>query len=142
MVYLHRREAARRSVANSGAKMVRVFWWTLIWSSLFITISWLNANTNVPAPHEKFRKWLAEQKRWLSENYERQHNYPDLYDLANRDGVLFMQRNFVDNDWIEYTETDQGLKYSIKIPEGKDDLLHAHAISSSKFFELLSQILR
>src|SRR5690606_22307897 len=78
---------------------------------------WLELNQSIPDTHTEFRSWLEFQKKWLSENYENIHDYPDLFDLVDRDGVLYMQRNVIDEDWIDYEETDHGLHTKIVFPE-------------------------
>jgi len=78
---------------------------------------WLSFNQSIPDTHIEFRTWLESQKKWLTENYEDKNGYPDLFDLVKRDGILYMQRNVIDDDWVDYEETDQGLRTKIVFPE-------------------------
>lgn len=111
-----------------------------VYGMLHETNRWLSKNQEIPVDHNKFRDWLEDQKKWLSENYEAQHNHPDLYNLVKRDGVIYIQRNVVDDAWVEFEETDVGLQHTITIPKGMDEL--SNALSEGTLHTSISYIVK
>ena len=76
--------------------------------------------------HEEFRLWLEKQNKWLSQRYAYQQNNPDLYELLNNDGVIYIKRKVINPDWIKnLVEDEHGLKYEIEIPDGYNEILEA-----------------
>lgn len=132
-----------------ASKVLRVISFSIAWliegrevrasicGTLNEILKWLHCNKEIPVDHAGFRGWLETQKKWLATNYSIQNNYPDLYDLAKRDGILYLQRTMIDPNWIEFRETDEGLQYTLTIPEGHEELrkaFHDKLISPSLSF--------
>lgn len=89
-------------------------------------VSWLNANRSIPIDYTNFRTWIEDQSVWLGKNYEANFNKNDLFNLINRDGVIFIHRKTVDPDWIKFREDEKGeLGYELKFPKEYEELFAA-----------------
>ncbi|MBD1398804.1 hypothetical protein H9Q13_16650 [Pontibacter sp. JH31] len=89
-------------------------------------VEWLKVNQHIPLKHSDFRVWLENQNKWLSGRYSCQSNKPDLFELVNGDGVIYVKRRSINPDWVQdITNDENGLKYKLEIPEDNRDLLEA-----------------
>ena len=102
-------------------------------------IHWLKENQEIPLEYDSFRSWLEKQNKWLSERFEYQENKPDLFELLNNDGVIYIKRQDIHPNWIkDLRETEDGLKYKIEIPSGNDEIYEA--LKNQKIFPAFSFI--
>lgn len=75
----------------------------------------------------------------MSQRYVYQQNNPDLFELLNNDGVIYIKRKVINADWIKNLVNDEhGIKYEIEIPKGYDEILEA--IQKKEIFPAFSYI--
>jgi hypothetical protein len=85
--------------------------------------NWIEKFQVIPVERESLKKWLDNQRTYLNETFEECIDKPLVQDICQFDGVLYIKRKIVGNEFnLEPFSDDKGLSYRFSIPEEKKDL--------------------
>lgn len=123
------------SLVKSGHE--KVFSFTLAWNmesqqariSIFGHVidlqKWIHSIKQIPVERNQFKIWLEEQALFLSK-ITTSHKNPDLAEVIQYDGVLYVKRRSVNTDVnINYKNSNRGLEFEMKFDATQSDLLNA-----------------
>lgn len=89
-------------------------------------LGWVNVQTQLPLNRSEVRSWLEQQREWLTNAYPESTTRPDPLKIVRRDGVIFLKRQTIKREWIEYENDEVGLKYTLNIPPDQAELSEAY----------------
>jgi hypothetical protein len=90
--------------------------------------AWLVQSTSIPVDHKSLIKWLDQQSKYLKTLKVSNPYWPNLDELAQFDGILYIKRRRISEEKYSFTlkMTKPGAQYTMTIPPEEDDLLQAH----------------
>lgn len=95
-------------------------------------LKWFKTIDNVPIAEAELTAWIEKQNIWLTQNYDQNTETSNLYNLIKPDGVLYMKRKSIDPSWIDITKEEEGIKYTIEIPNKTENKNLQEAVSDNK----------
>lgn len=75
-------------------------------------VKWFDAMNNIPVDYENFKIWLAQQRKWIYDNY--QYNERDFSNMLKDDGIFYIKRKTIDNNKISFPKDADELYYELK----------------------------
>jgi hypothetical protein len=95
-------------------------------------LAWFSQNKTIPTSRNEFIKWLEKQRKYLNQKIGKNSNAPDVEDICQLDGVLYMKRHTVGDEFNpEFQEVENGFGIKYQIPNNDNalfDEMNSHNI--------------
>ena len=84
--------------------------------------NWINKFPTIPVDRDGLKKWLDNQKTYLNNTFEECIDKPLVQDICQFDGVLYLKRKIVSEEFnLEPFTDENGLCYRFSIPEKESE---------------------
>ncbi len=88
--------------------------------------AWLRQVRSIPTQRPAFNKWLGQQESYLNAQARAATDWPKLDYIAKSDGVLFIERRLVDQQYIsKLGYAGHALRYELALPASRRELAEA-----------------
>jgi hypothetical protein len=103
--------------------------------------NWIEKFQVIPVERDRLKRWLDNQRTYLNETFEECIDKPLVQDICQFDGVLYIKRKIVGEEFnLEPFTDDKGLSYRFSIPVEKEELYDD--IINGKIKPVMSYILK
>lgn len=81
-------------------------------------VKWINTAEKIPIDYENFKVWLSNQRKWIYDNYK--YSERDFSHLLKDDGVFYIKRKAINNEYISFPRDDDKFYYEINTNGDKE----------------------
>lgn len=84
--------------------------------------NWLLSFENIPVKREDIKEWLEKQRTYLNEKFDESIDKPEIQDICQSDGVLYIKRHIVGDEFNLKPKIDgNNLSAEFSIPDNDND---------------------